>query len=125
MIRVTRGSYLNDGNSTYKIYINGVHSGGIKDSQTIEFPVESGRHEVYAKINWCRSNKLFVEVRDSTVDVEVGPSIMGWKLLSVPVLTLAFIISGWRFLSVAAFAIPLVYVTFLRSKYLWLKEKRG
>jgi len=100
-IRVTRGSYFSDMARAYKIFIDGVHCGNIKDSEVVEFPVDYGRHEICAKIDWCRSNRLFVEVNSSTVDIEVGPSAVGWRFL-----------------------FTLVYITFLRHKYLWLEERR-
>ena len=52
MIRVTRGSSYTDIIRAYKIFIDGVYCGDIKRNETVEFPVENGRHEVCAKIDW-------------------------------------------------------------------------
>ena len=99
MIRITRGSYWSDMARAYKIFIDGVHRGNVKYGETVDFSVENGLHEVCAKIDWCRSSSLFVEVSNSTVNIEVGPSAIGWR--------------RW---------VGLVYATFLRHKYLWLRE---
>ena len=99
MIRITRGSSYADKLRAYKIFIDGVHRGDIKRNETVEFPVENGRHKVCAKIDWCSSNSLFVEVNDSAVSIEVGSPLVGWRSF-----------------------LALVYITSLRHKYLWLKE---
>jgi len=59
VISITRGgSYdVADVLKLYKIYIDGEHRGKIKINETVEFPVENGRREVLAKIDWRRSDR--------------------------------------------------------------------
>ena len=100
MIRITRGSaYINSARA-YKIIINDIECGKIKINETKEFKVKNGSHTVRAKIDWCRSNEVHVEVNDSVVELEVGTSVTGWRILFVR-----------------------LYITFLRNKYLFLREK--
>ena len=103
MIRIARGaSYKDVMLRPYRIYINGVYRGKIKKNETKDFEVKNGKHEICAKIDWCRSNKLRVEVKDTVVDVEVGN----------------FSVERRSFLA-------LFYITFLRHKFLWLREKKN
>jgi len=87
---------------TYKIFINNTYRGEIANGEVREFEAENGKHTVYAKIDWSKSNKLCINVDDSTVDLEVGTSLVGWRLL-----------------------FSLVYATLLAHKYLWLREKES
>ena len=96
MIRITKGPLEM---RSYKIFINGIYRGRIKWNETVDFPVENGIHEVRAKIDWCSSNRLFVEVNNSTVNLEVDRSLM-W-------------LGGLR---------GFLYITFWRHKYLLLEE---
>jgi len=103
MIRVTRVSAYTDRFRKYEIYIDDLLRGHIKNKETKEFPVENGTHIIYAKIDWCRSSELEIDVDGSVVDVEVGPSLQGAKHL-----------------------IPLneiVHITALKDEYLWIKKK--
>ena len=88
MIRVTRAE--EDGNRAtgYKIFIDGVYCGAIKVNETKEFEVENGSHAVYAGLYGISddtptvgSNTLHVDVKDSTVELEVGYAVVGWKKL--------------------------------------------
>ena len=100
MIRITRVRPYSELIRSYKIFIDGAYRGEIKIGETKEFEVENGSHTVCAKIDWCRSNRLCVDVNDSIVDVEVGSSMRGWRQLVWP-----------------------VYATVLAHKYLWLRER--
>ena len=103
MIRITRASTYVDKIRAYKIYADDIYLGDIKRNETKEFPIEKGRYSLYAKIDWCRSNKLDIVVSDSVADVEVGPT------LTVSKLWLPFV--------------QFAYMTFKRNEYLWIKKK--
>ena len=103
MIRVTRAAEGVNMLRSYKIYIDGIYRGKVKNDETKEFEVEHGNHVVVAKIDWGRSNRLIINVSDSTVDIDLGCSMTGWK--------------AW-------FTWP-AYTTFLSHKFLWLRKKDG
>ena len=84
----------------YKIYIDDIYRGEIQIDDTKEFEVEDGTHVVYAKLDWCKSNELCVEVNGSTVELEVGSSLKGWRFL-----LMSFYMSIWK------------------DKYLFLRKK--
>ena len=102
MIRVTRGE-TPKGRYAYKIFIDDICRGKIKEHETKEFEVENGDHIVYAKINWCRSNKLEVNVSDSVVNLEVGCSLDGPKWVPLEK--------------------HLLYSLFYSDEFLWIAKK--
>ena len=102
MIRVTRGKAWSDKLRAYKIFIDDDYCGDINENETKEFPVETGSHTIYAKIDWCSSNKLNVIVSDSPLELEVGPTLAGKK----------FWIPFYQHLT----------LTLWRKNYLWIKD---
>jgi len=105
VIRITRiPAYANSARD-YKIYIDEECCGSIKENETIELSPDKGRRRIYAKIDWCRSNKLDIYVEDSVVELEVGAALSDKKVL-LPLM-------------------DLIYVSFLKNRYLWIKEKEG
>ena len=103
MIRLSRGNFYVDKLRAYKIYIDDVYCGDIKDGEVKDFAAPSGKHTVYAKIDWCTSNKLDVVVSDGVLELEVSPSLRREKVM-VPF-------------------IEFYYVIFKKNEYLLLKEK--
>ena len=100
MIRITRATPYKDMLRAYKIFIDGVYRGDIRRNGVKEFEVENGIHTVCAKIDWCNSNELCVEVADSTVELEVGNAIEGKKHFAIT-----------------------AYITILKDQYLYLIKK--
>ena len=103
MIRLARGNDYVDKLRAYKIFIDDVYRGDIKRNEVKEFEVATGEHIIYAKIDWCRSNKLCVNVSNSILELEIGSPITGKKLF-IPF-------------------IPILYATLLRNKYLYIRDK--
>ncbi|MCL2141713.1 MAG: hypothetical protein FWH46_02375 [Methanimicrococcus sp.] len=101
MIKLTRLGSNFDRLRTYKIFIDGVHQGGIKINETKHFTVKRGRHIIYAKIDWCRSNKLQIDVEDTVLELEVGSSLEDKPPGSFLML----------------------YITIFRNRYLWIRKK--
>ena len=81
MIRLTRLTAYTDKLRAYKIFIDDVYRGDIKQNQTKEFAVDNGSHTIHAEIDWCKSNRLSVDVDNSIVELEISPSLSGGKLL--------------------------------------------
>ena len=102
MIRITRNSPSDVMRRAYRIYIDGVYRGKIKRKETKEFEVENGSYEIRAKIDWCGSNTLRVDVNDSIVDVEVGNSFIVGE--------------GQTFVNLA-------HITISKDEALWLRLK--
>ena len=108
MIRIMRGRTSFDRFKAYKIYIDGVYRGDIWNSETKEFEVENGSHVVRARVDWGGSNKAYVHVNSSIVELEVGS-----------VTDKAWTKAAWM---LAFPIVVLLYATVLSQRYLWLKE---
>ena len=106
MIRITRETTSFYSEPRYKIFINGIYRGEIENGETKDFEVENGSHTVYAKINYVRSPEFRVEVNNSTVNLEVGCSLIVGKSQLYGIIY------------------PLAYSTIWRDKYLWLREAK-
>ena len=48
-----------------KLFLNNKETGTIANSAIKEFPVEPGRYSLYAKIDWCSSNKVDFEINSN------------------------------------------------------------
>jgi len=81
-IELVRTSQFANAGRAYSICIDGAKVGSVRDGQTSEFPVSPGTHSAQARIDWCRSRPLEVEVAEGEkVSLEVGCNSRGWRLL--------------------------------------------
>lgn len=46
----------------YKIILDEENIETIKSGEFIEIPVKPGSHELYLKVDWCQSNKIFFTI---------------------------------------------------------------
>ena len=100
MIRIKRDSGYADRIRAYKIVLDGNVIGEIKNGQQLELNVPRGKHQLHLKIDWCRSNVVDFEMNDNTIEFECGSNLGGFKIV-----------------------FSILYITFLRSQYIWLKKK--
>ena len=63
-VKISRISEFASKFRKYKIIVDGDNMGTIKDGKTVEIPVQPGEHELYLKIDWCRSNKITFNIAD-------------------------------------------------------------
>ena len=61
-IDVERKEGLRDRARAYKVMIDGQEAGTVRRGSQEGFQVTPGTHEVFLKIDWCRSPKLTVDV---------------------------------------------------------------
>jgi hypothetical protein len=81
-IDVERLEGLRDKARAYKVIIDGQEAGTIRHGQQQSFPVTPGSHEVFFKIDWCRSPKLTVDVADGhRAKVVCAPSGTIWTAI--------------------------------------------
>lgn len=99
ILRFQRPTQLADSLRAYRLFIDGVFVGEINTGSEVEFEVSAGLHEVIARIDWCSSNRLEVDIPERSVrSLEVGSNLGGWRLI-----------------------FGLLYVLFLPSHYLYLR----
>ena len=99
MITLHRKSSYADAIRAYDIVIDGNVSGKIKRGETVSLnSISQGDHQIWIKIDWCRSNKLDFSYDGTTTHFECGSNLKGLKL----------------FLSI-------VYI-FIPDKWCWIKK---
>lgn len=56
MLTIVRNSTVADGTRAYKVVLDGVVVGKVKNGETVEFALTPGKHVLHLKIDWCRSD---------------------------------------------------------------------
>jgi hypothetical protein len=115
----------------YKIFIDGKQVGTIANGETKDFPTTVGQHIVTAKVDWCSSPELSIELKESqTSSLKVGGFKYGQILMPIGIglIVLHFILSKFAdfdyimFLVAPLFLLLVYYLTIGRKKYLTLEE---
>lgn len=102
-IKIVRDSGYADRVRKYKVMCDGKHLGDIGNGESLEFETSPGEKEVFLKIDWCRSDKVRVNVpADGVVTLHGGSSLRGAKVF-----------------------LAIVYAIFMPHKYLWLKASNN
>ncbi len=110
------------------IYVDGQKIGGVSNGETKQFEIPVGTHTVCAKIDWCSSNDVPIDL--SINEAEVLTLSSGWGLfkylrVATIISTVLCIISG-KFIFIVLPLIALIYMiyklSFGRNSYLVLKE---
>ena len=101
MVILERGSSTIDKTRKYKIMVDGENVGIIGDGEIVEFDVKEGEHQIYLSIDWCRSPKISVDIKDNEyLNLSCGSAMKGWKSI-----------------------FSIIYITFLKNEYIELTEK--
>lgn len=128
-IKIQRTSEYNNKLRDFSIYVDGNKVGTIADGEVKEFTTTPGTHVVTAKIDWCSSQNVSVEVEDhKAAALEVGGFKFGnWILPLVIGVVIVFValqnFTGSEYILFAF--VPLLvllfyYLTVGRKKYLRL-----
>jgi hypothetical protein len=130
-IRLKRTSEYNNRIRDYEIFIDGQQVGTIANGETKDFPTTEGQHTVTAKIDWCSSPNISVDINDNkTKNLKVGSFRYGQILMPIGlvIILLHFILSKFAdfeyiiFLDAPLFLLFIYYLTIGRKKYLTLEE---
>jgi len=130
-IRLKRTSELSNLIRDYKIFIDGQQVGTIANGETKDFPTTVGQHIVTAKVDWCSSPDLSVDINaNQTINLKVGGFRNGQIVMPIGLglFVLHFILSKYAefeytiFLVTPLFLLVLYYWTIGRKKYLTLVE---
>ena len=95
-IIINRASEYSNKVRNIKILLDGTEIGKIKDGESKTFPIQPGKHQLKAKIDWCSSNEITLNILEGKV-----------KKISL---------NGTNPL------LSLYYITFGMNKYLNIKE---
>jgi len=77
MLTIIRDSNATNGTRAYKVVLDGVVLGKIKNNQTLEFDLAPGHHELVLKIDWCRSNIVEFDTEDGNARYACGAYVSG------------------------------------------------
>ncbi|MBC3860507.1 hypothetical protein H8K32_00200 [Undibacterium jejuense] len=81
---VSRDSGYADSLRAYAVLIDGVKIGEIRNAETKEFSIEPGRHNISAKIDWCRTSALdFTAKEGEQLSFVVSSNLRGLRLLLI------------------------------------------
>jgi hypothetical protein len=130
-IRIHRTSEYINGMRNYRILIDNKQVGTIADGETKEFVTEAGQRTITAKIDWCSSPDILLDVKDGeTIALRVGGFKNGsWLMyLGGGILLLHFILSVTLnfdfavFLVIPVFILLAYFLTVGRKSYLTLTK---
>lgn len=97
-LRISRDSGYADRARKYTVMCEGKELGKIGNGESVEFDVPPGEKEVYLKVDWCRSNKVRINVpTEGTAQLSGGSNLRGPRIM-----------------------LAIVYVLFKPHDYLWL-----
>lgn len=130
-IIIQRTNEYNNRWRDYQIYIDNKKVGTIKNGGSIEFEIEEGKHIIEAKIDWCGSPKITVEIKnDETKYLKVGGFKYGNWILPIALILILFHFLSYHFLdfdytviTYPTFFLLAYYLTIGRKKYLKLVPK--
>jgi|SRR5215469_18102852 len=66
VLRRERGGYR-DFLRSYEVMVDGKMAAKIKRGQTVTLPIPAGQHEIFLRIDWCRSPSVEVDARSGEV----------------------------------------------------------
>ena len=118
----------------FELYLNGRKFAEIKDRQVLSFEIPEGKYQLKAKVDWCGSQPLNIEIREGEVKrVEVKGFIFSKYFLPLAVMA-GFLYFGIYFkyhinslilatLLMFFFGYMMYFLSFGRNHYLRLNEK--
>lgn len=99
VLRIRRPAGLADALRKYRIVVGGTEVGEVAAGGELQLDLPVGRHTVVARIDWCSSNTVTLDVEaQSWQELEVGSPLRGWRL-----------------------SLGVLYVFFWPSQYLYLR----
>lgn len=133
-IIIERKSEWNNKAREIGIYIDGEKVGTIGDGEIQEYEVESGKHDVYTKIDWSRSQKIEFNMAENDIKTLkltgfkygawILPIMLGFSVicyLLIYLFEIRFIHIVW--IPTIVLLYPTYFITLGRNKYLILTKK--
>jgi hypothetical protein len=103
ILRIVRRKQYADLLRRYRLFVGESCVACLAARESFEVHLPPGQYELLARIDWCRSNKLEVElVGEETTVVEVGSNVYGWRLFAA-----------------------LLFVSLLRHRYLYMQKRES
>jgi hypothetical protein len=84
MIKIIRDSAYVDFFRTYKVVLDDEFIGKIKNGKIARFDILPGKHELYLRLDWVRSNKVQFSTDGQDIEFECGTNLRGFKIIFAP-----------------------------------------
>ena len=130
-IKLHRTNEFNNRTKDYKIFIDGQQVGTIANGEAKDFTTTVGQHTVTAKIDWCSSPDISIDIKDNqTKNLKVGGFKNGQILMPIAIglIVLHSILKKFAeinyiiYLIAPLFILLFYYLTIGSKKYLTLSE---
>lgn len=130
---IERASEWNNRAREIGIYIDGAKVASISNGKIIDLEVEAGKHQIEAKIDWCRSQAIEIDLKENE-NKHLHLSGFKYANLVTPVtlgIVLFYFIIKFVFqidlfflvvLAAIGFLYPMYFISFGRNHYLRWKE---
>ncbi len=80
-IRFIRTSQKANSIRKYDVFIDNQLETSLSNGEEKTIHVAPGRHTIYAKIDWCKSQKLHIDLKpEETVELICGSKLVGWRI---------------------------------------------
>ncbi|NRT14659.1 hypothetical protein HNP99_001003 [Flavobacterium sp. 28A] len=131
-LNIQRTNEFNNRVRHYRIYIDNKKVGTIENGENKDFEIEEGKHVIEAKIDWCGSPKVHLEIKNGEIkSLKVGGFKYGkWLIpISLVFILLSFLLEYLYdfeytiFLVYPVLLLMVYYLTFGRNKYLTLTSE--
>ena len=90
MLIIERANMWFDRLRSYQILLDGKKIGAIKNGEKISFDISEGNHQLYLKIDWCRSNSIDFENYGKDIHFKCRSNLKGLKMFLVPLYVTIF-----------------------------------
>ena len=81
-VYLTRDKGWADSLRAYKVLLDGEEVYKIKQGGSYQFNASPGPHELYLKIDWCRSNKIQFSIENNqSIKFTCRSNLRGWRIL--------------------------------------------
>ncbi len=80
---------------SYRIFVDGVEAGQIREGEALHLPITFGYHVVEAKIDWCGSRPLRFWPKSEHEVVRVRSRMRGWRYVLLGFFYALFNPRGW------------------------------
>jgi hypothetical protein len=100
MVTIKRDSGYADLFRAYRIILDGKSVARIQNGQELKLQVPPGKHQIYLKLDWCRSNVLEFELGERDITFDCGSSLRDWRIL-----------------------LSLLYAAIFYREYMWIRQR--
>ncbi len=132
---IRRNHKFFDQNGNYTIYLDGKKLDKISDNEIMEFDIPSGKHQIYAKIQFLKSNPVDFEIKNEQdkifLEIENNVSVLKYFLWLLSIFTISNFGSHYlveqlhtpQYYFILFYLIIAIITAILLSQVLFFKEK--